>query len=314
MLHLILDTDTAGDDTIAMLMALRASNAKLEAVTINCGNIDFDQQVENALYTIEFAGMSGKVPVYPGARHPLLKDWKTAEYVHGRDGMGNSNFPRAKQRPENRHAVDAIIEAVNAKPGEITIVEIAPMTNLAMALRKDPSIADKVKALYFMGGTNYYQGNVTPAAEFNIWVDPDAAKIVLNSGIPTTMVGWEICMRSGLLDRKEYTEIQRFGTKESEFFMSVNRQVLRFMKRAYGLDAITCPDSITMAIVLNPSIVKSIKQRYVEVDNVSEISRGATWIDELMILKRRPNVNVVYEASHAAFKDMLSRLLMGEKV
>ncbi len=311
MLKILLDTDTAGDDTIAIMMALKAKNASLEGITINCGNIGFDQEVENALYTVEAAGMSGKVPVYPGARHPLLQEWETVEHIHGRDGMGNSRFPRAKQRPEAKHAVDAIIDSINGSPGEITLVEIAPMTNLALAMRKDPSIAKKVKHFYFMGGTNQHLGNVTPAAEFNIWVDPDAAKIVLNSGMPTTMVGWEVCMRYGLIGPKEYEEIGAMKTRESGFFVAVNRQVRKFMKDERGIDATSCPDSITMAIVLNPRVATDVRRRYVEVDNSGGISRGATVVDHMKVLGRRPNVGVVYEASEILFRRMLYRMLRG---
>jgi purine nucleosidase len=308
MERIILNTDTAGDDNIALLMALKSSNAKLEAVTINCGNINFDLQVENALYTIEFAGMSGKVPVYPGARHPILREWKTVEEIHGKDGMGNSFFPKAKQKPEEKHAVDAIIEIVNSNPGEITFVEIAPMTNIALALRKEPSIAKKFKAFYFMGGTNQYLGNVTPAAEFNFWVDPDAAKIVLHSGLKPTMVGWEICMRYGLFSGEELEKVKAIGTKEAEFFVAVNRQVRKFMKSKRGIDAISCPDSITMAIVLDRRVATSVKSRYVDVDNESELSRGACYVDEYGVLEKKPNTRVVYEASEKRFKDMLYRL------
>jgi purine nucleosidase len=312
--RILLDTDTAGDDTIAILMALKARSARLEGITINCGNINFDQEVENALYTIQVAGMGGKVPVYPGARHPILLDWKTVEYIHGRDGMGNSHFPKARQRPEARHAVDAIVDTVNSNPGEITLVEIAPMTNLALAIRKDPSIARKVRHFYFMGGTNQYLGNVTPAAEFNIWVDPDAAKIVLNSGMPTTMVGWEICMRHGLIGAQEYREIEAIKTPEAEFFMAVNRQVRKFTQKQLGIDATTCPDSITMSIVLNPKVATDVRRRWVEVDNSIGISRGATVVDDLMVMGRRPNVSVVYKASQDLYRRMLYRLLRGEQV
>ncbi len=312
VLRILLDTDTAGDDTIAILMALRAKNAKLEALTINCGNVDFDQEVENALYTVELAGMSGKVPVYPGARHPLLREWTTVEHIHGKDGMGNSFFPKARQRPERRHAVDAIVETVNSNPGEITLVEIAPMTNIAMALRKDPTIARKVKEFFFMGGTNQYLGNQTPAAEFNIWVDPEAAKVVLQSGMPTTMVGWEICMRYAVVGESEYREIEAMRTKEAEFFIAVNRQVRKYHKRVRGVDATECPDSVTMSIVLDRKVANKVFPKYVEVDNQSELSRGATIVDDLNVLGRKPNVNVVYEASSRLFRRALYRLLRGE--
>jgi inosine-uridine nucleoside N-ribohydrolase len=314
VLRLLLDTDTAGDDTMAILMAARAKNAKLEALTINCGNVAFDQEVENALYTLQFAGLSGRVPVYPGARRPLVRDWKTVENIHGEDGMGGAGFPRARQRPEAEQASDAIVDMINSSPGEITLVEIAPMTNLALALRKDPSIAKKVKDFYFMGGTNQFLGNVTPAAEFNIWVDPDAAKVVLSSGLPATMVGWEICMRSGVLGRAEYSLIEGMGTKESRFFLQVNKQVRAFMRSTRGMDATSCPDSIAMSIVLDPTVATDVRKRHVEVDAESEVSRGATVVDELGVLGREENVEVVYSASQTKFRRMLHAVLRGEKI
>ena len=314
MIRIIHDTDTAGDDATALMMALKASNANLEAVTVNCGNVAFDQQVENALYTIQVAGKSGKVPVYPGARHPLLREWETAESVHGKDGMGDSGFPRAKQRPEQKFAVDAIVDLVNSAPGEITLVATGPLTNIALAVRQDPSIAKNVKRLYFMGGTNQYIGNVTPAAEFNIWVDPDAAKIVFHSGMPTTMVGWEICMRHGLVDRPELDEIAGMSTTEARFFTTVNRRSVEFTKEMEGKDAAPCPDSITMAIVLNPAVATDVRRKFVDVDNESELSRGATYVDHLNILKREPNLEVVYSASERLFKEMLFRMLRGQPV
>ncbi len=314
LIRILLDTDTAGDDTIAIMMALKAANVKLEGITINCGNINFDQEVENALYTVQVAGKSGKVPVYPGARHPLLHDWKTVEHIHGRDGMGNTYFPRARQRPESKHAVDAIVELINSEPGDLTLVEIAPMTNVAMALRKDPTIAKKVKRFYFMGGTNQYLGNVTPAAEFNIWVDPVAASIVLNSGMPTTMVGWDICMKYGLIGREEYAAIESMKTPESEFFLAVNRQVRRFMMAERGFDGTSCPDSITMSIVVNPRVATLTKRRFVEAVNDSETARGATFVDDLGVLGRRPNASVVCEASQSKFRKMLFSMLRGEVV
>ena len=299
---------------MAIMMALRAKDARLEGVTINCGNIDFDQEVENALYTIEAAGESGHVPVYPGARHPILKEWRTVEDIHGADGMGGSGFPRARQRPERKHAVDAIVDAINESPGEITLIEIAPMTNVALALRKDPGIAKKVKEFYFMGGANQYLGNVTPAAEFNIWVDPDAASIVLNSGMPITMVGWEIVMRHGLIGIPELEEIGAMKTKESEFYLAVNRQVRKYMEIERGVDGTSCPDSITMAIALNPRLATETRDRFVEVDATDGISRGVTWVDELGSLKKKPNVRVVYDVSQQAFRAMLYTMLRGGRV
>ena len=294
------------------MMALKSSNAKVEGVSITCGNVKFEQQVENALYTIQVAGRSGDVPDYPGARHPLVRDWVTAEEVHGRDGMGDSWFPRAEQRPERQHGVDAIVESVESSPGEITLVAIGPLTNIALAIRKDPALPRKVRRLYFMGGTNQFRGNVTPAAEFNIWADPDAAKVVFHSGMAATMVGWEICMRHALVTPDELKMVSGLRTKEARFFMAVNRAAREFTKRVEGVDCVPCPDAITVACALNEGVAEDVRARYVDVDNQSEVSRGATYVDHLGVLKRPPNIDVVYRASEKLFKRMLFRMLRGQ--
>jgi purine nucleosidase len=184
MTRLIVDTDTAGDDVFSLLLALRDPRAQLEAITICCGNVRFDQEIENALYTVEQAGRGGEVPVYAGCPKPLLAEWVGAEYVHGHDGMGDSGFPRATQRPEPEHAVDELVRRVDESPGELTILAQAPLTNIAAAVTRDPSIAGKVAHLYVMGGG---VGNITPAAEYNFYVDPEAAKIVLAARFPLTL-------------------------------------------------------------------------------------------------------------------------------
>ena len=307
-----LDTDTAGDDSTALMLALKASNASVEGVSITCGNVKFEQEVENALYTIQASGRSGEVPVYPGARHPMVRDWVTAEEVHGKDGMGDSWFPKAEQRPERRHGVDAMVESVNSRPEEITVVAIGPLTNIALAIRKYPALPKKVRRLYFMGGTNQFRGNVTPAAEFNIWVDPDAAKVVFHSGMAITMVGWEICMRHALVMPAELEMIARLRTSEAKFFMAVNRVAREFTKRVEGVDCVPCPDAITVACALNDRVAEDVRKRYVDVDNQSDVSRGATYVDHLGILKRPPNIDVVYGASEKLFKQMLFRMLRGK--
>src|SRR5262249_38129632 len=162
------------DDVFSLLLALRHPSARLEAITVVCGNVRFEQELENALYTVELAGRSGEVPVYPGCSRPLVGEWVGAEYVHGRDGRGDSGFPRARQRPEPRHAVDELVRRVNESPGELTILAQGPLTNLALAVRRDPELPRKVAQLYVMGGGI---GNITPAAEYNFFVDPEAAKI-----------------------------------------------------------------------------------------------------------------------------------------
>ncbi|MCS7110064.1 MAG: nucleoside hydrolase, partial [Candidatus Caldarchaeum sp.] len=162
MLRLIIDSDTAGDDAVSILLALKWPGVKVEAVTVVCGNVEFGQQVENALYTVENFS-DHYVPVYPGCSRPLLKSWTYADYVHGKDGMGENYFPKAKQRPENKHGVQALLELVNSSPSEYVIVAQGPLTNIATAILLDRNFVKNVKRLYVMGGFADGYGNMTPA-------------------------------------------------------------------------------------------------------------------------------------------------------
>jgi len=303
--RVILDTDTAGDDCFALLIALLHPNLKLEAVTIAGGNVGFSQQVENALYTIQTAGKSGAVPVYKGCESPLMGKHDTVEVVHGSDGMGDSFFPQATQRPEAEHAVDQIIERVNAAPGEINLMAIAPLTNIAMALLRDPGIAAKIPHIYIMGGTNNALGNITPTAEYNFWVDPEAARIVLRSGIPITMVGWEMCTQYSVMDDDDHAEIAALDTAGSRFFRDVNRVVMKFNKEVHRLNGTTHPDALLVAIAANDAVMTKSHTYYVDVELTGEFTRGYSVVDINGRLGRPVNVRVCEAVDRPAFKTML---------
>jgi purine nucleosidase len=308
-MQLIIDTDTAGDDCVSLLIALRSPGVTVEAITINCGNVAFEQQVENALYTVQVAGKGGQVPVYAGCDHPLLHPHQTVEYIHGSDGMGDSFFPRAAQRAEREHAVEALERLINAHPGELTIIAQAPLTNLALVVRRDPSITTKVRHLWVMGGTNNALGNVTPAAEYNIWVDPEAARIVFGAGFPLTMVGWEICTRHAVLDAEATAAVEALGTPLARFFMDINRTVRRFTMEQQGLAGTTHPDAIVAAMAIDPTIMTRSGTYHVDVETRGELTRGATVVDLLGTLGRPANARVCLEADGARFRQMLLRTL-----
>ena len=309
--RLIIDTDTAGDDCISLLIALRSRNVIVEAITINCGNVEFDQQVENALYTLQVAGAAGKVPVYPGCRRPLLFPHHTVEHIHGSDGMGDSYFPRAAQRPESEHAVLALIRLINSNPGELTVIAQAPLTNLAVATRLDPSIAGKVKHLWVMGGTNNSLGNDTPAAEYNVWCDPEAARIVFGAGFPLTMVGWEICCRHAIVDDETTARIEALDTSLSRFFMDINRVAGRFVKEHQGMDGSTHPDAIVASMVVDPEIMTRSARYFVDVETQGTFTRGYTVVDVLDRLGKAPNTRVCLEADGERFRRLLMGVLSG---
>src|SRR5256885_3369535 len=185
----LIDTDTASDDAVAIIMALRAPDVRVAAITTVAGNVPVQQSTRNALYTAQLCGAD--VPVYMGSDKPLLRRYENATWFHGRDGLGDHSYPAPRKAPDKLHAVDAIIETIEANPG-LVIVTLGPLTNVALALAKKPSIAAKVGRCVVMGGAPCCEGNVTPAAEYNIWVDPEAARIVMRSGLPVELVGWHL--------------------------------------------------------------------------------------------------------------------------
>ncbi len=306
---LLIDTDTAGDDTIALLFGLLCPELDLKAITICAGNVAFENEIENALYTVEIAGRSGQVPVYPGCQTPFLKSWDTVEDIHGDAGMGSGHFPKAQQQPETLHAANAIVQYANEYQGELVIAGIAPVTNLAVALKLDPDLPKKVKHVYLMAGNNQYLGNVTPAAEYNVWVDPEAAQIVFDAGFELTMVGWEICIRHTIMDDSAWDEIASFNTPLSEFFLQVNQTTREFCKREQKLNGSTHPDAITVAGIANPALFTDVQKRHVAIECQSELTRGMTVVDELGVLKQTPNTHIVYQADTYLFKTMLFDLL-----
>ncbi|MHB9144458.1 MAG: nucleoside hydrolase [Symbiobacteriia bacterium] len=275
--RMIIDTDTAGDDVTSLLIGLLHPEARLEAITICVGNVRFEQEVENALYTVERTGRSGEVPVYAGVSRPLTRPWIGAEYVHGGDGMGDSLFPRAGERPAEGHGVDELIRRINTAPGELTIIAQAPLTNIATAVIRDPSIAHKVKRLYVMGGTYLAPGNITPAAEYNFYVDPEAAKIVFAAGFPLYLVDWGLCVRDAVFDDNDLAEIKNLGTDLAEFFLAVNRGAYDFNKRV-GIAGTTHPDSIMCAMALDPAIALNWHACHVDIETQGELTRAASVI------------------------------------
>lgn len=308
-LRLIHDTDTAQDDAFALLIGLRHRQSNVEAITINYGNVNFDQMVENALYTVEVAGFGGKVPVYMGCCLPLLAPFDDSSYVHGVDGFGGANFPKAAQRPEAENAVSALIRLINDSPGEFTIIAQAPLTNLACAVAADRSIAGKVKDLFIMGGTNNAVGNVTAAAEANFWHDPEAAKIVLNAGFPVTLVTWDLTMTQGRFTYEQLRTIEELDTPQSRFFTKANRASVEYVKKTHGVEGSTHPDSIAAAIAVEPAIVKKATRYYVDVETHGTITQGYMLVDAVRRSGQEPNALVVEEIDQDLFFETMLKVL-----
>ena len=301
--RLIVDTDTAGDDVTSLLIALLHPSAQLEAITICNGNVRFEQQVENALYTVEQAGRD--VPVYPGCPKPLVADWVDAAYVHGEDGMGDSFFPKATLRPRAEHAVDELVRRINESPGGLTLLAQAPLTNIATAVGRDPSIAQKVERLYVMGGGT---GNITPAAEFNFYVDPEAAKIVFRAGFPITLFTWTLALSHGVFYDADLERIEAVDTPLARFYRQVTRKAEEF-ERAMGVPGTTHPDSMVAAAIVEPSLVKATREVFVDVETRGELTRGYSSIDVLNMLGKEPNCTLVEDFDTKGFLELILEVL-----
>jgi len=309
--RLLLDTDTAGDDTQAILLAALSDRIDLEGVTICAGNVPFEYQVENAKYTLELAD-SADVPVYEGARSPLLKEYKHAEYVHGEGGLGGNLFPETDIPSADEHAVDAIVRTARENPGEITLACIAPLTNVALALQREPDLPELLEDVYVMGGAVNTLGNITPAAEYNFWVDPDAARIVMEA-FEVTLVDWGVTVRDSLFEPDTFETIAAMEGPYADFFVTITEAVREFNSQSdhdsLEADVTTQPDSLTLATLLEPDIVEQAETYAVTVDDREGMTRGYSLVDELGVTDRKPQTRVVESVDAEAFERIMTDML-----
>ncbi|SEW01818.1 nucleoside hydrolase [Natrinema salifodinae] len=310
--RVIVDTDTAGDDTQGLLLAALSDRVSLEGVTICAGNVPFEYQVENAKYTLDLAGVADEVPVYEGARSPLLTDHEFAEYIHGEGGLGGDLFPDTGIPSADEHAVDYIVRTARENPGEITLVCIAPLTNVALALQREPDLPELLDDVWIMGGAVNTLGNVTPAAEYNFWVDPDAARLVM-SELEATLVDWGVTVRDSLFGPDVFEEVEAMDTPLADFFLTVTDAVREFNAQsehdALGADVTTQPDSLTVATLLEPDLIEESGTYYVEVDDREGPTRGYSLVDELGVTDGEPRTRVVESVDEERFERLMLDML-----
>lgn len=315
----LIDTDTASDDAVALLMALRWPDVEVVAITVVVGNVALDQCLKNALYTAEMAGKV--VPVYPGAQQPLVRKHVSGDWFHGKDGMGNMFYPDPQARPQTKHAVQAIIDTIRANPG-IELVTLGPLTNIALALCQAPDIVPLVSRCVVMGGAANTVGNVTPAAEYNIWVDPEAAQIVFLSGLPIEMVGWELCRLEAAIQPDEIEMIRGFNTPLAAFAMDCNRRALEACYEQSKDPGLGLADPVAMAVALDPTICTRSSKHRVMIETQSELTRGMTVVDQIDVTgdernydlwqplsETGPNVTVCWEIDIPRWKEALYSVL-----
>lgn len=295
MRRFVVDTDTASDDAVALVMALRHPNVLVEAITVVAGNVPLAQGVQNALYTVELC--ESRVPVFAGAAEPLRRPLETAEFVHGQDGMGDIGLPLEGRSPAEGDAVETIIQTMQDAPGEISLVALGPLTNIAEAIRLRPELVDEVSHCFVMGGTGDGPGNMSAKAEFNFWVDPDAADLVLSSGMRLTLVGWDISVGSAVFDQARAERMRSIGTPFAEFAVDI-QSVLNQYALDHGLAGFDLPDPITMAVAIDPSIATT-RRGAVKVHTEGE-NRG--WDEAIEV---GPSIQVVTEVAASRFETIL---------
>lgn len=308
MRRFIIDTDTASDDAVALIMALREPSVKVEAVTVVAGNVPLDKAVRNALISVERA-QTYQPPVYAGLSKPLIREQYTAEFVHGEDGLGDVGYPDAKISIESEHAVDAMLRIIEENPYELELITLGPLTNVAAAVIKSPETMKKLKGIYTMGGTLGFPGNVSVAAEFNIYVDAEAAEIVFNSGVPIYLSPFENCLGDSIFTEEEFYNIMNCGSEIAKFSMECNRTVLTFAKDVLGQAGIVFADPSTMGLVLYPECIKESFQTYICVETKSEITYGQIIYDFKGFLKKPKNAIVFKEVDGKKLKEKMVQLL-----
>ena len=296
----ILDVDPGHDDAVAIMMACGSPGLELLAVTTVAGNATLPKTTRNALRVLSLIGRTD-VPVAVGASGPLVRDLRTAEDIHGESGMDGPEIPEAAFEPDERGAVELIADTLGGASEPVALIPVGPLTNIAALLRRHPDLKGKISRISLMGGS-IGLGNTTPAAEFNIYVDPEAAREVFESGLPITMSGLDVTHQAGA-GRAERDRLRGLGgigevvAGSLDFFAST-------YERSFGFDAPPLHDPVAVAAILEPGVLKT-RPMNVQIECESDLTRGETVCDLHGVTGRPPNADVGVELDREAFFDLL---------
>ena len=308
---IIIDTDPGQDDAVAILLAL-ASPEEIDVLGITCvaGNVPLDLTSKNARIVCELAGKVD-VPVHAGCDRPLGRDLVTAEHVHGKTGLDGPDLPDPQMPLSDGHAVDFIIDTLNAhEPGTVTLCPLGPLTNIATAFQKAPEIVEKVQEIVLMGGGYFEGGNITPAAEFNIYVDPQAADIVFKSGVSLVVMPLDVTHKA-LVTKPRNDAFRNLGTKAGIAVAEMTDFFERFDKEKYGSAGAPLHDPCVTAYLINPALFTG-RHINVEIETQSELTMGMTVADWWRVTDRAPNAlfmgDIDADGFFALLTDRLARL------
>jgi inosine-uridine nucleoside N-ribohydrolase len=294
---IVIDCDPGHDDAIAILLALASPEVELVGVTTVAGNQTLDKTTRNALVTLEIAGRSD-IPVAAGAEAPLRRELRTAAQVHGETGLDGPELSEPSARPVAAPAADFLAELI--EPG-VVLVPTAPLTNVALMLERHPDVSDRLERIVWMGGS-IGEGNVTPAAEFNAFVDPEAATVVFGSGIPITMIGLDITHKA--LFTRAHADLLRDAGRAGRFVAELSDFFQSFHERTYGFEGAPIHDAMAVAHVLDPTLVTT-RHVNVALETRSELCDGRTVVDLRGVTGREPNADVGIDVDAARFLELL---------
>jgi purine nucleosidase len=303
----IIDTDPGQDDAVAILLALASPELEVLGLTVVAGNVPLPLTEKNARKVVELSGRAG-VPVYAGASRPLLRPLVTAEHVHGRTGLDGPQLPEPELQLEAGHAVDFIVETLLQRPpGTVTLCTLGPLTNIALALLREPRIAPRVAEIVAMGGGFFEGGNTTPAAEFNIYVDPHAARVVVDSGIPLTLIPLD-CTHRVLTTAARVARFRQMSNRTGPVVAALLDFFERFDEQKYGTDGGPLHDPCVIARLLKPELFSG-RRCNLAIECESELTMGMTVIDWWRVTDRPANATVLREVDAEGLFDLLAQRL-----
>jgi purine nucleosidase len=287
--HIILDTDPGIDDSLAILLALASPEISLDGLSVVHGNSSTAQGTINALSVLELA-QAGRIPVYQGCELPLVQPSLLAPETHGEHGIGYAKLPAPQTSPRVGKGSDFLIEKIMSAPGEITLVCIGPLTNVALAIRQEPRIVKKVREVFIMGGAIRHEGNTTPLAEFNTFVDPHAAHIVFHSGMPITLTPLDVTYQCIFLP-DDLNRLLKIDSPITKFVSDATRFYMEFHDEYQKIEGCVINDPLTLALTFMPELC-DYQELYVDVDLSGGVSMGNTFADFYRMTGKPANMKV----------------------
>jgi purine nucleosidase len=307
MNRLVIDTDPGVDDAHAIMMAFAHPDAHVEAITTGAGNASLERTTANACTILDV--LERDVPVYAGCGRALVaKDTPDGSDAFGQDGLGDSDYPPSKRKVADEHAVHALVRLANAFPGELTLVALGPLTNIALATRLDPALPTKFNRLVVVGGSIRGTGISTPAAEFNVYSDPEATAMVFDAWPGLTLVSWDTILEHPLTAEQVET-LMAIDSPRAEFFRRITPQFVERIYQFVGRRVMPTGDSLGMAVALEPGIVRVAEAHDVQVELAGQHTRGHTAVDWFDITGQKPNVNLVLEVDMERFWELMQTVV-----